>query len=729
MKKIILSIMLLVLLVSCSSNELAKKNVENVEVLKVKEVSKVKDLTINFTGELPESSILRSKNKYENLLIVYAEKSRGAYIVAKGISSFVKKTYDLDAKILKDREVGKEELLEHNLVLIGNVSNNKVLKAMEEYLPIIADGEKINIKNVAVYNEKKYGATYFYPNLYNLNNSAIIITGNSDESLKLYEFKNSDILVNTKTNEITTNHYKEFMFANFSEKWEIKDKKIISNEQLKTGEEEKLDINNLNVYSFPEWAKGKVVYEIFLRSFYDTDGDGKGDLKGLTTKLDYLKELGVDIIWLTPIFDSPSYHGYDIKDYKKINPDYGTNEDFFNMVKEAHKRNIKIVLDLVLNHASNKEEHFRDAYGNQDSKYDRWFYFSNIENTIYHDWYFRDDAKRRETISSKMPAWNTNNPEVLNYHLEIAKYWMDPNGDGDLNDGVDGYRLDYVRGPSHNYWKLFNSKLKDFNKEALLIGEAWVDLEAMKPYFNNEMDTVFDFPVQGSMTSGVMSDIKKIIEQQREEFSKGTQFARFMSNHDLDRFPNYIPEPRLKVFASLIYTLNGMPTLYYGDEIGAKGEGVDGDQGRRAPFEWYKDNKGEGMTRWTALYNKEIDGISVEEQDKVEGSLLEQYKKLAKIRKENLELFKSDNLDFVEVLEEKNGKIVNAKRVIAYTRSEGDKKAIVILNFGKEGIYKIKIDKNFIGNYKEALNSEKIDLNEEKFDIKLKEFTAKIFIK
>lgn len=726
MKKILLGILLLSLF-ACSSNRV--NETQKKQKLKTKKEKKIKnDITLNFNVELPESSFLRTKNKYENLLIVYAEKSRGAYIVASGVRSYANKTYKFKSKILKDSDVSKEDLLNSNLVLVGNSRNNVVLKELEKYLPIIADGDKVVIKNYKTYETKDYGVSYFYPNLYNLNNSMIIISGNSDESLKFYDFKESDILLNTKTKEITTNHYKEFMFANFDEKWKLKDIKEIESKELKTGEEEKIKLSSDNVYGFPEWAKGKVIYEIFLRSFYDSDGDGKGDLKGLSSKMDYLEELGVDIIWLTPVFESPSYHGYDVKNYEKIDPTYGTNEDLFEMVRVAHEKGIGVLLDLPLNHTSNKERHFRDAYGNSDSEYDRWFYFSNIKNTIYHDWYFRDNERRRETISSKMPAWNTNNPDVLDYHIKVAKYWMDPNGDGDSSDGVDGYRLDYVKGVSHDYWKEFRNRIKQFNSDTLLVGEVWIDLEEMKPFFDNELDTVFDFTFQGSMTSGVIKDTKETLLKQQNLFPKGTQFSRFMSNHDLDRFPNYIPVPRLKVFASMIYTLNGLPTLYYGDEIGLKGDGEDGDRGRRTPMEWYKNNEGNGMTRWTALSNEAVDGISVEEQKNLKDSLFNHYKKLAKIRKENFELFKSDNLNFIDVMQEKEGIMKKARRVLVYSREENDLKAIIVLNFGKPGIYEIEIASNLEGNYEEALTGKKIGLNLGKNNIELEEFSSNIFI-
>ncbi len=694
---------------------------EKQEINNGKQVTKIEDKkevlsNISFSGNLenmPDYKDLKTKNMYEKLLIIHPDNDRESLLIAKAVSADILRTRNQKSELKKDKEVNKEDLISNNLIIIGNTKNNRVIKELEKYLPAKADGEKVEV-NGKIYKGENSGVTYIYPNLYNFNNLMMMMHGNSGKALKMADFTRYDMIVFDGIKEIMPVNYKEKAFVKFDQKWRIKNIEEVSEEMLKTGEEVKIEIPEIKEYKFPEWAKGNVIYEIFVRSFADSNGDGRGDLNGITSKLDYLKEIGVDIIWLTPIFDSPSYHGYDIRNYFEINKEYGTMEDFRKMVKEIHKRKMKIVLDVAFNHASSQEVHFRDAYNNPESKYDKWFYFGNIQNTIYHDWYFRENHESREVVDSKLPAWNVNNPEVIDFHTEVAKFWFDPDKDGDFSDGVDGYRLDVVKGPPHDYWKVFRQKVKEIKEDALLIGEAWVDLDDMIPYFNEEMDTVFDFPLQGSMTAGIIPDITKVIEEQKKKFPENTNFARFMSNHDMDRFTNYIEVPKLKLYSTFLYTINGLPVLYYGDEIGAKGDGADGDPGRRRPMEWTKNNKGPEMTRWTNVYSPDIDGISVEEQDGKKGSLLEHYKKIAKIRKKYLDIFAEGKVEFLLVNELKDGKESNSRRVLAYTVKGKEKTAIIVLNFGNKGNYKIQNLENFKGKYKEVLNDKddiKIDNN------------------
>ncbi|BDU51432.1 alpha-amylase family glycosyl hydrolase [Haliovirga abyssi] len=717
----------LIMLGGCGAPQV-KKETKNV----VKKVEKkvIADITLsNVPSKLPEYSNINKGNIWKNLLIVYPDKNRGGYIIGRGIQADISRKNKMKKRIkmVKDTEVTKEMLASHNLILIGNTKTNRVLQQMDKYLTIKANGDKVIIGKKE-YVGKNYGVTYYYPNLYNLNNSMILVMGNSGTALKEYDFKKYDLIAFEGIKQMIPVYSKEKGYGRFNQDWKL-DFLEVDPSALDTGENVKLKVGDIKKYPFPKWAEGKVIYEIFLRSYYDSNGDGIGDIQGLIKKLDYIKSLGADIIWLTPIFDSPSYHGYDIKNYFKINKDYGTVEDFRELAEEMHKRGMKLVLDLVLNHCSNQEPHFRDAHNNPNSKYDKWFYFSNIQNTIYHDWFFRDDDNRRDTINSHMPAWNTNNIDVVNFQVSIAKFWMDPNKDGNMNDGADGYRLDYAKGPSHNYWKLFRQKVKAINSKTLLLGEIWTDLDKLPPYFDNEFDAAFDFSLQGAMTSGVFKDVDDTLKSEEKVLPKNAVMARFLSNHDLDRFPTYIPKNQLKVYAALLMTLNGMPTLYYGDEIGQKGEGSDGDEGRRAPMEWYKNNKGAGMTSWTSVYNKNVDGISVEEENGVKGSLLNEYKKLIKVREKYIDIFGTGKAEFITAYEMKNGKEKKARRVLSYFVENGGKKAFVVLNFGKAGEYSLKFDKNYNEEYKEVLNGgENLVLNGNKLKVNLDAFSAKVYI-
>jgi alpha-amylase len=635
-------------------------------------------------AELPKYESF-TRDIYNNCIIVYPKDDRGGYIVARGIASEALKNDKVKIEIYRNDEVKEEIIASKNVIMIGNSLNNNFIKKIEGNLPAKVTPTSVIVGDKS-YN-KDYGLSYIYPNLYNTKNKMIFIMGNNENALKMPDFKGYDLSVSKGIKDILPFHYKEVASAKFDQNWKISKIEDINPKLLETGENSKLKVGKLKKYDFPEWAKGKVMYQIFVRSFYDTDGDGIGDLNGITKKLDYIKSLGVDMIWLTPIFDSPSNHGYDTRDYFTVNKNFGTMEDFENLIKEAKSRNIEIILDIAFNHASRFEQHFIDAHGNPNSNFDKWFYFSNIKNTIYHDWYYKFDEKSRDSVEARMPAWNTNNPEVVDFHMEVLKFWMDPNQDGDTSDGVGGFRFDVVKGPSHEYWKIIRQKLKAINPNILIVGEAWVDTKNQKEYFDDEMDTIFDFSLQGALTTGLTKDIFANMETEKNEFPEHAVFSRFLSNHDLDRMPTYVSVEKLKQMSTFIYTLKGIPVLYYGDEIGQKGTAENGnDNGRRRPMEWYKNKTGEGMTRWTSLASKTPDGISVEEQDKVEGSLLEHFRKLAKIRKENINIFAEGKADFMNTFE--NEKM--SRRVVAYTVTGKGKRAIVLLNYGKETTYKIE---------------------------------------
>ena len=181
-------------------------------------------------------------------------------------------------------------------------------------------------------------------------------------------------------------------------------------------------------------SKTGVYYEIFVRSFNDSNGDGIGDLKGVTAKLDYLKGLGVKGIWLMPILESPSYHGYDTTNYYKVNPQYGTNADLKALVTAAHKKGIKVIMDLVLNHASTQHPWFSDAATNPDSKYRNYFVFATEDDDLDaqsaagagNAWHAAATGNYLGIFWSGMPDWNYNNPAVRAEMIKVGQYWLDP---------------------------------------------------------------------------------------------------------------------------------------------------------------------------------------------------------------------------------------------------------------------------------------------------------------
>ena len=399
-------------------------------------------------------------------------------------------------------------------------------------------------------------------------------------------------------------------------------------------------------YTTPAWFKEGVLYEIFVRSFRDSNGDGIGDLNGITLSLDYLQSLGVTTLWLTPIFPSPSYHGYDVTDYFSVNPDFGTRQDLIDLVNAVHQRGMYILLDYVASHTSDQHANFLDALGNPQSEFADFYLWKDDQHTTY----------RSYMDFVHMPTVNHGSEQANRYFLDIAKYWMDLNQDGDYTDGIDGWRCDYATGAPEAFWRSMRSELKTLNPDVLLLGEVWVrEPSGQSGYFKDAFDAQFDFPLyfalegdpaisQDGLISGnsIVSLATDRIEAARSLFDPESILVRFINNHDMDRSASEVSADmaREKLGALLLATLDGVPMIYYGEEIGMQGKRGSGpayDEFRREPMEWAAQLDAPGMTSWFKdhQYIKELDGISVEEQEQDPGSLLNFYRVIYRMRAEN----------------------------------------------------------------------------------------------
>lgn len=436
----------------------------------------------------------------------------------------------------------------------------------------------------------------------------------------------------------------------------------------------------------PAWFDDVVLYEIFPRSFQDANKDGIGDLQGITQKLDYLQELGVGALWLTPIFASPSYHGYDTTDYYKIHPEFGTEQDLIDLVNEAHKRNIKIILDFVAGHTSNQHPFFLDAYKNPQSKYAKWYRWLNDEHTSYEHFGSATD----------LPSLNQDNPETRQYLIDVAQYWID-------KTHLDGYRLDYALGVSHDFWKAFRAELKKTSTDFLLLGEVWTSGLKIAPYYENEFDATFDFPAYfdlmgnhqraGSSTllgKGSPASFQSSLRAQTRLYNPGAQSVRFLNNHDTLRVASQLQDAqREKLAATLLFTLPSTPMMYYGEEIGMLGDKTDGDKTVREPMDWYASENGAGMPMWykpVTRFNKANDGISVEEQQSKKDSLLEHYRALIALRAKHDALRHGEFVPLV---------VPNNPQAVAYLRQDENETFVILLNFGAQPAT-IPLDLNFL---------------------------------
>ena len=356
------------------------------------------------------------------------------------------------------------------------------------------------------------------------------------------------------------------------------------------------------------WWNEATFYEIFVRSFYDSDGDGIGDFQGIIEKLDYLNDgdpnttsdLGITGIWLMPIHDSPSYHGYDVNDYRSINPDYGTMDDFKEFVDEAHKRGIKIIIDLVINHSSTQIEWFQNAASSRDAEKRNWYRWSETRPSYSGPWgqsvwHSSNNGYYYGLFWGGMPDLNYDEPEVKEEIFDITRFWLE-------DIGLDGYRLDAVKyikeegseledlAVTHDFWREWVAVTKQSNPEALSVGEAWTSTEKIVPYVVNEgIDFCFEFDLAGSIINSVKSQSSSSVAGQINKVINSYpyyQFGTFTTNHDMNRLMDEFSmnEDRVKLAAAIYLTLPGVPFIYYGEEIGMTGRKPD--ENIRRPMAW-----------------------------------------------------------------------------------------------------------------------------------------------
>ena len=403
------------------------------------------------------------------------------------------------------------------------------------------------------------------------------------------------------------------------------------------------------------WWKTAVFYEIFVRSFNDSDGDGIGDFNGITQKLDYLNDgdpatendLGITAIWLMPINPSPSYHGYDVVNYYNVNPQYGSMDDFKRLLLEAHKRGIRVIIDLVLNHTSNLHPFFASASASETSPYHDWYVWSS-ENGGDH-WHQSGTGPNSMFFygyfSPQMPDLNYKNPEVSEQMEKVASFWL-------KDIGVDGFRIDAAKHlvedgkrlentqETYDWFKSFYTFYKAINQEAYVVGEvSGSDARISETYDDDRMDMIFNFEIASgfvnSANGGAISGVGSAVSFIKKD-APDWNFATFLTNHDQNRVMSTLSGDvnKAKVAAALLLTSPGVPFIYYGEEIGMMGSKPD--ISIRRPMQW-SGGEDAGFTSgipWQELGdNWTTFNVEIEEQDPE--SLLNWYKTLIHLRQEN----------------------------------------------------------------------------------------------
>lgn len=396
-------------------------------------------------------------------------------------------------------------------------------------------------------------------------------------------------------------------------------------------------------------------YEVFVYSYYDSDGDGIGDLEGLTRQLDYINDgdaatdtdLGCDGIWLMPVMPSTTYHKYDVTDYCAIDAQYGTLEDFETFVQECHKRGVNVIIDLVMNHSSTQHTWFKEAAAYLRSlpegaepdvaecPYVDYYHFSREKTGGYCElpgshWYY--EAR----FWSEMPDLNLGSDAVRAEFEQIVEFWLDL--------GVDGFRLDaakeyYSENVTANVEVLtwFNAMVKEHKPDAYIVAEVWSNMETYAQYYASGIDSCFDFAfadqsgtivsvLRGTATSGAAS-YGKALEKLQEtlgSYSESYIDAPFYTNHDMARGAGYYfsdyAKNRTKMAQAMNLLMSGSCFLYYGEELGMKGSGKD--ENKRAPMYWSKETDAEGMCdgpadmdtfemKYDSLAEQQADGDSI----------------------------------------------------------------------------------------------------------------------
>lgn len=473
-----------------------------------------------------------------------------------------------------------------------------------------------------------------------------------------------------------------------------------------------------------DW-RDEVIYHVMPRSFHDSDGDRHGDLRGFTQKLDYLEALGVTTILFTPLYESGFYHNYFPTDYEKIDPEYGTMEDYLAFVEAVHASGMKFLMDMETQYAQGEHRWFRDSYQNPSSPYSDFIYYSDSLNRYPEQIFLpsRSDLyyfKAWPQDSFHIVFLDLNRPRVREWMSDFYAFWVDPNGDGDFTDGVDGFRIDHImddldyKGIFTNMyqdvWRPIFARCKTINPRLFIVGE-----QADWTQFGDQMvraagiDAAFGFPLRFAVAgeAGVHDmygagekkaavklnpdQIHKAVLETMQRFPPGAYSINFLENHDTDRWATLVgAADRLKYLGAVLnILLPGLPSIYYGQELGVTGRvgnwGFDANHlPVREAFPWTPDPTSPG----TAVFYKdtgpwweqsffrtgEAQGFALSEQINDTASLWRHYQMLIELRKKH-PAFRYG--DYQPILTED-------KRLLAFSRQWKEEKVIVLINVTDE---------------------------------------------
>ena len=434
-----------------------------------------------------------------------------------------------------------------------------------------------------------------------------------------------------------------------------------------------------------------VYYEIFVRAWYDTDGDGVGDLNGVTAKLDDLESLGISGIWLMPIAPSPSYHGYDVTDYYGINPQYGTVADFERLLADAHKRGIAITLDMVINHTSRAHPWFVAAQ-QPDDPHHGWYTWSKRQPDLDavsavggKIWHRLGDTWYLGVFDSGMPDLDYDNPAVRAEMIKVGQFW--------LAKGVDGFRLDAAKHIYDNFasdehdpglvakniawWTEYHDALVTVNPKVTLVGEVTAESPARLAPYLKPLGSIFDFPLAEQLILSAKTERVGKLDQLLDDTYAAYRSvgdvpfidSTFLSNHDQERVMSRLDGnlDHMRMAAALLLTLPGRPYIYYGEELGMEGHKPDPDL--REPMRWQRE-PGAGESRWKPSSVNQGPRVSVRAEQDDPASLLNTYRTLIGWRARSGAL-RDGSLELVAT---------GHPSLLAYWRDDGKQRVLVVHN-------------------------------------------------
>jgi alpha-amylase len=484
-------------------------------------------------------------------------------------------------------------------------------------------------------------------------------------------------------------------------------------------------------------AKDEIIYHIFQRSFYDSNGDQHGDLNGVREKLDYMQQLGVTAILLTPLYESVFYHNYFASDFEKIDSKYGTMQDYLLLIKDIHRRGMKLYMDMETQYVTEDHIWWKDGVNNPKSKYADYIIYDDATHTKPTSIvYGLNGLLGYDSVYRKITTVNLNSPKVLDYNYHLFKYWMDPNGDGEFDDGVDGFRLDHMMDNLDNkglmphlfdtFWNPLLNKLRQVNPSINIVAEQanWGSF-GIDYLTHGGVDRVFDFRLAFAIRSFKKTELIKAADSTFLLTPAGKQQVIFIENHDTPRF-NYGMDgdiSKLKIGAALNLLLGGIPSIYYGQELGMTGTsgkfgGTDANEiPDREAFEWYKSDQGKGMAYWYKIKgpwkdkfnnDKPNDGVSLEEEQNDPNSLWNFYRDIISLRRSNPALIQGRYKTLAN----------NNNQIFSFERIEGNKKVIVAINLSDksqdaaiQSITNMESLKSLYGNVKPVVSSNTITVS------------------